>query len=68
MTDAHYQLGILYQDDGETAKAIRELETAAQLRPDFKAAHYRLSMLYRAQGQEERARDELQIVRSLAKD
>ena len=67
MADAHFQLGLLYQGEGEGCKAIREYEQAVQLRPDFKAAHYRLSVLYRSNGQEERARNELEIFRSLGK-
>jgi tetratricopeptide (TPR) repeat protein len=67
MADAYYQLGILYQDEDETAKAILEYQRAVQLRPDFKSAHYRLSFLYQSEGQTELARNELRIFRSLAK-
>ncbi len=67
MADAYYQLGILYQDQGETSSAIREYQKAVELRPGFKAAHYRLSSLYRSEGQEEGARKELEIFRSLSR-
>ena len=67
MADAYYQLGILYQGEDQTAKAILEYERAVHLRPDFKSAHYRLSVLYQAQGQAEKARRELDIFRSLNK-
>lgn len=63
--DAHYQLGLLYQDEGASDKAITEYEAAVRLRPDLKQAHYRLGRLYADRGQTERSQDEFRIVRSL---
>jgi tetratricopeptide (TPR) repeat protein len=63
--DAHYELGVLYQDEGAVEKAILEYETAVRLRPGLKPAHYRLGRLYADRGQAELARREFQIVRSL---
>lgn len=41
--DAHYQLGLIYQDDGMEARAARGYEMAVKLRPDWKSAHCRLA-------------------------
>ena len=45
--DAHYELGLLYQDQHESAKAITQLEIAVKQRPDFLQAHYHLAQLYK---------------------
>jgi tetratricopeptide (TPR) repeat protein len=66
--DAHFQLGLLYSDQRQTANAVREFEEAIRLRPDLKAAHYRLAQLYAEQGKAELSRREFQAVRSLRED
>ena len=66
--DAHFQLGLLYADEGKTGAAIRELEAAVRLRPALKTAHYRLSRLYAQQGRTDMARRELEKFKSLRED
>ena len=65
MAEAHYQLGLLYQNEKQADKAIREFETVIRLRPAFKAAHYHLARLYDAEGKQKLAGKEFQIVRTL---
>lgn len=63
--DAHYQLGLLFEDQGENAKAIREYKIAASLEGRSKAIHYRLARLYAKNGQRELSRREFQAVERL---
>lgn len=48
--EAHYQLGLLYEDEDETANAVREYEAAARLDPSAAKTHYHLAGLYRRAG------------------
>ena len=66
--DAHFQLGLLYSDEGQTTRAVGELEETIRLRPDWKAAHYRLARLYAEEGKGELSRKEFQVFRSLKND
>ena len=63
--DAHYQLGLLYQDEGLPSQAILEYELTVRLSPDLKNAHYRLAQLYAKQGQSNLASREYEVVRRL---
>lgn len=64
-TDAHYQLGVLHENNGAIAKAIAEYEVAVKQRPDFSKAHYRLARLYQKSGKTELARREFAASKSL---
>jgi tetratricopeptide (TPR) repeat protein len=66
--DAHFQLGLLFSDQGKIAPAVQELEAAVRLRPGLKQAHYRLSRLYAQQGRPDLARKELEIFKSLKEE
>jgi len=66
--DAHFQLGLLYSDENQTAAAAREFEETVRLKPDWKAAHYHLAQLYEQQGKAELSRKEFQVFRSLKED
>jgi tetratricopeptide (TPR) repeat protein len=66
--DAHYQLGLLYTDEGQTTNAISEFEVAIRLRPTLKAAHYHLAQLYARQGETALSDRELQAFKSLKDD
>ena len=66
--DAHFQLGLLYSDQGKVAPAVQEFEAAVRLRPGWKNAHYRLSRLYAQQGRDDLARRELEVFKSLKDD
>lgn len=63
--EAHYQLGLLYQDEELTLQAIHEYQTAVRLRPDLRNAHYRLAQLYGKQGRSDLARGEYEMVKRL---
>lgn len=62
--EAHYQLGIAYDQEGDAARAIAELQAAVRLKPDWKKAHYRLAQIYRASGQTALAKREYQAVKN----
>ena len=55
LAKAHFQLGVLYGDEGRYPEAISALEEAVRLEPSMAQAHYRLAQAYRRTGQEERA-------------
>jgi tetratricopeptide (TPR) repeat protein len=66
LTDAHYQLGLLYEDQEQSQNAIREYQAAVLARPEMKTAHYHLARLYNAVGQPDLARKELQLFRAVS--
>lgn len=57
-TDAHYELGVLYQDLRQDKKAIEQFEIATRLQPDLVKAHYRLAQLYKRGGRGDLAEKE----------
>jgi len=63
--DAHYELGILYEEQGLRPAAMREYELAAQLRPAFAKAHYHLARLYQQSGRAALAKKEFQAFEAL---
>lgn len=63
--EAHYQLGLIYQDDGLNYKAAQEFETAIRLNPSLKSAHYRLAQIYAKEGKKELAEREFKTVELL---
>ncbi len=63
--DAHYELGLLYEDEKRARDAIRQFELATKSAPDLLKAHYRLAQLYQQSGQSELARKEFQAVKAL---
>jgi tetratricopeptide (TPR) repeat protein len=65
LPEAHLQLGNLYGDRSDYAKAIPEFERALQLNPDLPNAHYRLGLFYARVGQKDRAKQEMAIYQQL---
>ncbi|MFL6354192.1 MAG: tetratricopeptide repeat protein [Bryobacteraceae bacterium] len=57
--DAHYQLGLLYEDESLEDKAIREYQISVRLHAELAKAHYRLARLYEKKGQPQLAKAEL---------
>lgn len=47
---AHFQLGNILEDAGQTKDAISQFQTAARLVPDYAEPHYALSRIYRKLG------------------
>jgi tetratricopeptide (TPR) repeat protein len=65
IADAHLQLGILYNDQREYAKALPEYERALQLNQNLPDAHYRLGQYYVHAGDRTRAQAEFDRFKSL---
>lgn len=56
--DAHLQLGVVYDEQKEPDRAIREYLTAIQMNPKLVAAHYRLAQDYKRLGEKGKAEAE----------
>jgi tetratricopeptide (TPR) repeat protein len=65
--EAHCELGLLYEDEGQEAEALREFELAVKLRPDLAKVHYRLARLYSKQGRFDLAEKEYRAFDALKK-
>lgn len=61
LPDAHYEMGLLLEQEGNWQESVRELETAIRLKPDYASAHYRLALAYRHTGQREKAEEEIRL-------
>jgi tetratricopeptide (TPR) repeat protein len=68
MTDAHYQLGLLYEDGQDVPKAIREYEIVTRQQANFTQAHYRLARLYMKTGKADLAAREFSVLKNLKKE
>ncbi|MGH9696618.1 MAG: tetratricopeptide repeat protein, partial [Bryobacteraceae bacterium] len=64
-TDAHYHLGLLYEDAGATGKAMAQYEIVIRQRPGFSQAHYHLARLYQKSGKSDLARKEFALLETL---
>jgi superkiller protein 3 len=53
--ESHYQLGVLWTEEGQLSKALSELQKAERLRPDSSKVHYALWRAYRRLGREDEA-------------
>ncbi len=65
LAEAHLELGLLYEDRMQDAKAISEYRAATKLRANLSNAHYRLSRLYQRNGQPALAKKELHAFEAL---
>jgi tetratricopeptide (TPR) repeat protein len=63
--DAHFELGLLYEDEKQDAKAIEQYQLATRLRSDLSKAHYRLGRLYQKNGQPTLAQKEFHAFEAL---
>ena len=50
LAQAHYQLGVMLEQDGSLDAATAELKHAADLDPDYAESYYALARIYRRQG------------------
>jgi tetratricopeptide (TPR) repeat protein len=66
--EAHFQLGVLYQDQQKYQDAIRELNQTLTLRPDYSRAHYRLFLLYSRTHQKQLADEHLAILKQIKRE
>jgi tetratricopeptide (TPR) repeat protein len=65
---AHFDLGVLLQQQQKHPDAIREFRRAIELEPKRPDAHYRLAASLRAMGRKAEAENELKAVRDLNAD
>ena len=65
--EAHFQLGVLYQDQQRYKDAIGEFKQTVMLRPDFTNARYRLVLMYNRAGQKQLAQQQLNVLLRLKK-
>ena len=63
--EVHLELGILYSDQHEEAKALPEYQAALRLSPDLAEAHFRIGRLYLRTGEKEKAQVELDRFKQL---
>ncbi len=63
--DAHYQLGKIYNERGDYAKAVEQLEAAANADQKKDYIHYQLSIAYRKVSRAEDAARELKLYQEL---
>jgi len=68
LAPAYLQLGILYSERNDLAKAIPAYEKAAQVDPQLKTAHYRLAQAYRQNGETMQAQQELLLFERLSNE
>ena len=66
--EAHFQLGVLYQDQQKYPDAIREFNQTLTLRPDYSRAHYRLFLLYSRTHQKQLADQHLAILKQIKQE
>jgi tetratricopeptide (TPR) repeat protein len=65
LAKAHFQLGVLYCDEGRYPEGISALEEAVRLEPSMAQAHYRLGQAYRRTGREDLAAKALEAFERL---
>ena len=63
--EPHYQLGMLLESEKRYGEAIKEMQAAAKIVPDFSPAHFRLAMLYNRTGDKAKALKESSLVRQI---
>lgn len=59
--DAHYEMGLLLEQNNKWRESIPELLTATRLKMDYSAAHYRLAIAYWHTGLHDKAQEEIQL-------
>lgn len=59
--EAHYQLGVLKQNQGDWAGSVPDLERAIALKPDFSQAHYRVALAYWRVGRKQQGQAEMEL-------
>jgi tetratricopeptide (TPR) repeat protein len=65
--DAHYEMGLLKQDQGDWAGSVPNLERAIALKPDLAPAHYRLALAYWRTGRKQEGQAEMELQKKYAK-
>ncbi len=65
--EAYLQLGILYAERGDSARAIAAYRKAAEVNPGLEEAHFRLAQAYSRTGEKTKAQAELELYHQMAK-
>ena len=65
LSTAHFQLGVLFSQQGRYPEAIRALRTAVAVQPGMAEAHYRLAGAYQRTGQKTLADREMAVFKQL---
>jgi tetratricopeptide (TPR) repeat protein len=65
--EGYLQLGMLYSDHGDIAKAISAYQEAIEASPALEEVHYRLAQAYSRTGEKLKAQTELQLYNQLSK-
>ena len=61
LAEAHYELAVLKQNQGDWAGSIPDLETALRLKPEFAKAHYKLALAYWRSGRKSEAQEHMEL-------
>jgi tetratricopeptide (TPR) repeat protein len=62
---SHYNLGVLYEQQGQRALAIDAYKEALRLNPDFREAHFNLALAYYEDGQKDLAQAQARNLQAL---
>jgi tetratricopeptide (TPR) repeat protein len=65
LAQAHVQLGVILQAEGNLAEAVASYQRGVALAPSYAAARYRLASAYQKLGNRARAQIELEAFRTL---
>jgi tetratricopeptide (TPR) repeat protein len=65
--DAYLQLGVLYEEQGNSPKALSAYQQAVAVSPELEQAHYRLAQAYRKNGEEDKAKAEMALYQAASK-
>jgi tetratricopeptide (TPR) repeat protein len=65
--DAHYQMGLLKQNQGDWAGSVPSLEKAIALKPDLAQAHYRIALAYWRTGRKQEGQAEMELQKKYSK-
>lgn len=65
--EAYLQLGLLYSEEKETAKAISAYQEAIMANAGMEEAHYRVAQAYRQAGDTAKAQTELELYEKISK-
>jgi tetratricopeptide (TPR) repeat protein len=65
--EAHYQMGLLKQNQGDWAGSVPSLEKAIELKPDLAPAHYRLALAYWRTGHKQEGQTEMELQKKYSK-
>jgi tetratricopeptide (TPR) repeat protein len=61
LAEAHYELALLKQNQGDWAGSVPDLERALRLKPEFAKAHYRLALAYWRTGRKSDAQAQMEL-------